>query len=161
MKLSTRFTRGVVTASPDAPLSQVAAMMKNRNVGAVVVEEQMRPVGIVTDRDLALALGANGYLTSTPVREIMTRHVLAVPDTTDIFTATKYMKERHVRRLPIVDKNDRLIGMVTLDDLLSCLGQELFNLAESINAEMDVNFARKTAQKESLACRSADADQMC
>jgi CBS domain-containing protein len=155
MNLSNLFTRGVVTVTPDAPLAIVAAKMQGNNVGAVIVEENKRPVGIVTDRDLALALGANGVSTQVPVREVMTRHVLAVPDDTEILAATKYMRERHVRRLPVVDKDDRLIGIVTLDDLLSFLGRELYNLAESIKTEFDGKLPVSDAAKKIGATKSA------
>lgn len=138
MKLSTAFTRGAVTAPPTASLGAVAAQMFRHNVGAVVIEEEMRPVGILTDRDLAEALGFNGHTTDTPVQKAMTRHVLAIPQDTDVFTATQYMRERHVRRLPVVDADDRVVGVVTLDDLLGVLGRELANLAEGIRTEVHV-----------------------
>jgi CBS domain-containing protein len=67
----------------------------------------------------------------------MTRHVLAIPEDMSIYTATRFMRERAVRRLPIVDKEDHLVGIVTLDDLLRFLGRELYNLAEGIQHEME------------------------
>ncbi len=68
----------------------------------------------------------------------MTRHVLAIPEDTGIYTASQFMRERQVRRLPVVDREDRLVGIVTLDDLLLFLGRELYNLAEGIKHEMEV-----------------------
>lgn len=150
MKLSNMFTRGVVTVTPEAPLAVVAAKMRGCNVGAVLVEENKRPVGIITDRDLALALGASGVPTQTPVREVMTRHVLAIPDSSDVFAATKLMRESHVRRLPVVDDDDRLIGMVTLDDLLFYLGREVHNLAESVRLELYDQQAAKPGVEANL-----------
>lgn len=138
MKLSSIFTRGVITAPPSATLGTVATLMFQHNVGAVVIEVDLRPVGILTDRDLAEALGFNRHTTDTPVQKAMTRHVLAISESTDLFTATQYMRERHVRRLPVVDANDRLVGIVTLDDLLGVLGREFANLAESIKDEVHV-----------------------
>lgn len=144
MKLSTLFTRGVVTAKPDAMLSEVAKLMRNHNVGAVVIHEKERPVGIITDRDLALALGASNIAPSVQVRDVMTHHVLAIPDDTDILTATRFMHQRQVRRLPLVDSNDHLVGMVTLDDLLDLLGREFSNLAESVTRELSGQRARNS-----------------
>ncbi len=138
MKLSSVFTRGAITATPTATLGAVAAQMFQHNVGAVVIEDHRRPVGILTDRDLAEALGFNGHTTQTPVGKVMTKHVLAVPEDTDVFAATQYMRERHVRRLPVVDADDRLVGIVTLDDLLGLLGREFANLAECIRDEVRV-----------------------
>jgi CBS domain-containing protein len=138
MKLNEIFTRSVVTAGPEETLAAVALRMQEHNVGTVVIVEERRPVGIVTDRDLALALGAQGISVQAPVQKVMTQHVLAIPEDTGIYTATKFMREREVRRLPIVDKEDRLVGIVTLADLLRFLGRELYNLAEGIKHEMEV-----------------------
>jgi CBS domain-containing protein len=138
MKLNDMFIRSVVTARPEETLAAVARRMQEHNVGTVVVVEDQRPVGILTDRDLALALGARGVSPQAAAQEVMTRHVLAVPEDTGIFTATKCVQARKVRRLPIVDRQDRLVGMVSLDDLLRCLARELYNLVEGIEPEMHV-----------------------
>jgi CBS domain-containing protein len=138
MKLCDLFTKDVVTAGPAETLASVARQMSERNVGAVVIVEDRRPVGLVTDRDLAIALGVRGMSPQTQVQQVMTPHVLAVPEDAGIFAATTYLRERGVRRLPIVDREDRLVGIVTLDDLLRCLARELYNLAESIKGEMQI-----------------------
>ncbi len=138
MKLNDIFTRGAVAVGPQETLTTVARLMQEHNVGTVVVVEDQRPVGIVTDRDLALALGAKGFSPQTHVEKTMSRHVLAIPEDTGIYAATQYMRECKVRRLPIVDKQDRVVGMVTLDDLLRFLGRELYNLGEGIKHEMEV-----------------------
>ncbi|HLN30140.1 MAG TPA: CBS domain-containing protein [Gemmataceae bacterium] len=138
MKLNEIFTRDVVTAGPEETLAAVAAKMAEHNVGTVVVVENRRPVGIITDRDLALALGAQGVSPQAQAQKVMTRHVLAIPEDMGIYSATKFMREREVRRLPIVDREDRLVGIVTLDDLLRFLGRELYNLAEGIKHEVEI-----------------------
>ena len=138
MKLNDIFTRNVITAAPQDTLASVAASMQEHNVGTVVIVEDRRPVGIIIDRDLALALGAWGLGLKAPVREVMTRHVLAVPEDTDVFTATRFIQDRKVRRLPIVDREDRLVGLVSPDDLLRWLARELSNLAEGIGPEVQV-----------------------
>jgi CBS domain-containing protein len=138
MKISEICSRGVVTARPEEALSAVARKMQQHNVGAVVVLQEARPVGIVTDRDLALALGARGASPQAAVETVMTRHVMAVPEDADLFTATRYVREGGVRRLPVVDREDRVIGIVSLDDVLRLLARELSNLAEGIKREMEV-----------------------
>jgi CBS domain-containing protein len=138
MKLNDIFTRNVIIAGPEETLAAVALRMHQHNVGTVVIVEKQRPVGIITDRDLALALGVRDARPQTAVRDVMTRHVLAIPEDTSIYAATRFMREREVRRLPIVDREDHLVGMVTLDDLLRFLGRELFNLAEGIKHETEV-----------------------
>jgi CBS domain-containing protein len=138
MKLNDLFTREMITAGPDEPLTSIARRMQEHNVGTLVIIENQRPVGIITDRDLALALGARGVSPGTPVREVMSRHVLAIPEDTDIFTATKHIRECGVRRLPIVDWDDRVVGLVSLDDLVRVLAGELSNLVEGIKHEVAV-----------------------
>lgn len=136
MKLNDIFTRSVVTAKLDDTLAAAALRMKAHNVGDLVVVEDNRPVGILTDRDLALALGANGIGLNDAVGRVMTRRVLAIPEDADVLAATRFIRECGVRRLPIVDKEDRLVGIVSLDDLFAYLCRELFNLAEGIHGEM-------------------------
>ncbi len=138
MKLNDLFTRNVVTAGPDEALAGIALRMQKHNVGTVVIVEAARPVGIITDRDLALALGARGLSPQAPVREVMARHVVAVPEDTGVYTATRFIQDRKVRRLPVVDREDRLVGLVSLDDLLRWLARELSNLAEGIGPEVQV-----------------------
>ncbi len=138
MKLNEIFTRSVVTAGPDESLAAVARRMQDHNVGTVVLVEEQRPIGIVTDRDLALALGAQGVSPQAPARKVMTQHVLAIPEDMGIHTATRFMRERGVRRLPIVDREDRVVGLVSLDDILRYLARELFNLGEGITHEVHV-----------------------
>src|SRR5262245_21725108 len=89
MKLNDVFTRTVVTAGPEDTLASVARKMLEHNVGAVVVLEYQRPVGILTDRDLALALGARGVSPQARAQEVMSRHVLAVPEDTEVYAATQ------------------------------------------------------------------------
>jgi CBS domain-containing protein len=138
MKLSELFTKGAVTAGPDETLAAVAQRMQQHNVGTVVIVENQRPIGIVTDRDLALALGARSIDRQARVQTVMARRVLAIPDDTGILAATKYIQECAVRRLPVVDREDRVVGIMSLDDLVGLLARELFNLAEGIKHEVEV-----------------------
>jgi len=138
MRLSEMFSKRVVTAERQELLASIARRMQEHNVGAVVIVENGRPVGIITDRDVALALGAQDLSPQTPVERVMSSNVRTISEESGVFTAAKYMRDLEVRRLPIVDERDRLVGIVTLDDLLHILGRELFNLAEGISREMAV-----------------------
>ena len=139
MKISHAYLKKVIAASPKTPLTDVARLMQEHHVGTVVIlDDQERPVGIVTDRDLALALGARAVSLQTPVAEVMSRSVLAIPETADVLAATKYFRECGVRRLPVVDGEDRVVGLVSLDDLLALLVSELTDLSEAIRSEMVV-----------------------
>lgn len=138
MRLKDLFKKPVITAGPQDSLTEIVRRMQEHNVGTVIITENQRPVGIVTDRDVALAVAARGVSPQVPVREVMTRHVLAIPEDMGIFTATRFIQERGVRRLPIVDGEDRVVGIVSVDDLLQCLSRELHNLAEGIELETKV-----------------------
>jgi CBS domain-containing protein len=128
----------VITTGPGETLASVARQMQEHHIGTVVIVENQRPVGIITDRDLALALGAQGVSPQVSVQKVMSHHVVAIPEDMGIYAATKFMRDCEVRRLPIVDREDRVVGIVTLDDLLRFLGRELYNLAEGIKHEMEV-----------------------
>jgi len=130
--------RKPVTAGPAEPLSAVARRMREHNVGAVVVVENEKPVGIITDRDLALALGAQGVALQEPVKSVMTVPVRTIPEGAGVFAATQCMRDVGVRRLAVVDNDGRLVAIVSLDDLLRLLGSELHNLAEGVKREAGV-----------------------
>jgi CBS domain-containing protein len=136
MKLGSLFTNEVVTAKPADSLATVAKLMEEHNVGTVVLAEGQRPVGIVTDRDLALALGVQGHSPQVPVQEVMTCPITTMGHHEGIFKATQHMQENAIRRLVVVDDVGRLVGLVSLDDLLLLLSRELNNLAASIRPEV-------------------------
>jgi signal-transduction protein with cAMP-binding, CBS, and nucleotidyltransferase domain len=128
----------LITAEAKESLHSVALRMQEHNVGTVVIVKEQRPVGIVTDRDLALALGADGVSRQEKVESLMSTPVRTIPDAAGIFDATQCMRDAGVRRLPIVDEAERLVGIISLDDLLRLLGRELYNLAEGIRHEVEV-----------------------
>ena len=126
------FATNLVTVGPEEPLSWVALQMREYDVGMVVVVENEKPVGIVTDRDLAMALGTRDISPRSPVKTTMTTPVRTIPDGAGIFAATQCMADGKIRRLPIVNEEGRLVGIVSLDDLMWLLGRELYNLADGI-----------------------------
>lgn len=132
MKLSELFRSDVVTTAPADTVERAARKMKDRNVGAVVVVEGQKVVGIVTDRDVALKLALGEAQAGTPVSEIMTRNVLTIWDDQGIFNATQYVKGHKVRRLPIIDRDEKLVGLLSTDDLFGILAREILNVAQSL-----------------------------
>ncbi len=116
----------VVTASPDTKVIEVAGMMNNSNVGCVVITENQCPVGIVTDRDLVTRVMATGRdPKKTAISEVMTRDPVVVEDGTGLFEAMQFIREEGVRRLPIVDSDGNLAGIITTDDIIRLIGQEM------------------------------------
>ncbi|MFW5991955.1 MAG: CBS domain-containing protein [Halanaerobiaceae bacterium] len=116
MKVKDIMTSNVTTVTPDSTVKDAAAVMKDLNVGAVPVVDQGKPVGIVTDRDIALRSIASGGDGNTPVNQVMSTDLVSgSPDMTDM-EAAQLMAEKQVRRLPIVEKNN-LVGILALGDL--------------------------------------------
>jgi CBS domain-containing protein len=131
MKLGEQFKKDVATVPPDASVRTAAFLMRDRGVGAVVVvDAKNKPVGIVTDRDVAFAVAVDEKDPDTPVREIMPGELITIGEKEGIFNATQYVFGYQIRRLPIVDSDGKLVGIVTMDDLLGLLARELGNLAE-------------------------------
>jgi CBS domain-containing protein len=137
MTLGELFGKKVVTAAPSDPISEVADSMARHHVGAVVVVKNQIPIGIVTDRDVALALGARGTSRSESVVSIMTSPVTTISHKEGILAATRLMRAEVTRRLPIVDDARRVIGLVSVDDLLVLLGVEIGNITEAVAPEVE------------------------
>jgi CBS domain-containing protein len=139
MNLGEQFRRNVATVEPEATLADAGKVMKERNVGDVVVVEYDEPVGILTDRDLAMALAVDGQSPQTPVSEVMSKPALTIREDQGVFNATQYMLGHQVRRLPVVDEDEKLVGIVTLDDMLRLLSRELSNVVKSIEPALEAH----------------------
>jgi CBS domain-containing protein len=126
-------TGTVVTAPRSATLADVATLMRDRNVGSVVICEDGRPQALITDRDVALAMGANGAERSAGVDSHATRPVVTGDEDMDIEEAAALMVQHRVRRLPIMGSGG-LTGIVTLDDLAVRVGDA--KLASQMTADV-------------------------
>jgi CBS domain-containing protein len=118
-------TRGVETVSPDTTIVDVAKRMRDLDVGSLPVTDGSRLLGIVTDRDLSVrATAAAKDPNSTHVREVMSPELAWVFDDEPADAAARVMRERQIRRLPVLDRSDRLVGVVALADLATDLGDD-------------------------------------
>lgn len=133
MKLGELFRTEVITAKPDDTTRSVVDAMKGHNVGAVVVVQGRKVVGIVTDRDVALAIGLEKATPASPVRDIMTENVVTIWDDQGIFNATQYLLGHKIRRLPIINRDNELVGMLTFDDLLTLFSKEIYNISVAVS----------------------------
>ncbi len=138
MMLSELFRSEVVTVEPQQSIRVAVEKMRDRNVGAVVVVDHDRVVGILTDRDVATKIVAGNASADSPVEAIMTKKVITIWDDQGIFNATQYLRGHKLRRLPIIDRKERLVGMLTADDLFAMLARELLNVAESLEPAIGV-----------------------
>ena len=126
-------TADVVSAPADASLAEVAGLMRDRSVGSVVITEHDRPVALITDRDVALALDALGAGRDEPAGPHATRPLVTGEAAMDVEEAAAMMVQHRVRRLPILDGGE-LAGIVTLDDLAVRTGDP--QLAQQMTADV-------------------------
>jgi CBS domain-containing protein len=141
-------TSVVAVVEPETPALLVAQLMRKHHIGALVVveaQEKSRPVGIVTDRDLVLELMAEGLDPAVfTAGDIMTVDlVLATPEM-DAMEAVQLMKNHRLRRLVIVDDAGRLMGIVTMEDILELLTRELADLTAGLAGARDREVTERT-----------------
>jgi CBS domain-containing protein len=114
-------TESVVTAAPQRTVREIAELMRERNVGSVVLVEDGKPVGFVTDRDLALSVIADGREFGDRAGDHASAPVIGAAPGMDVEEAAELMIRHGIRRLVVVD-GERVSGIVTLDDLVSRTG---------------------------------------
>ena len=115
MSLERICSKTVVTISPDANVLEAAKLMQSKHIGCLVVIDESRPIGILTDRDIALKVVASEKKPAeTAVKDIMTTNPTMVNVNYDLLDAVRLMHNRGVRRLPIVDEHRHLLGIITM-----------------------------------------------
>jgi CBS domain-containing protein len=117
MRVSEAMTREVRIATPGQSIRDVAKIMADIDAGVLPVGENDRLVGMITDRDIAIRAVAEGKGPDTPVRDIMSTEVKYVYDDEDLEHVAKNMGDIQVRRLPVVNRDKRLVGIVSLGDV--------------------------------------------
>jgi len=133
VQISEVMTRGAVSAPPETTLGEVAELMRDRNVGSVVIVDDERPVALITDRDVALVLGADGADRRDPAGEYATRPLVTGDARMELEEAAALMVQHRIRRLPITE-GEGLAGIVTLDDLAVRTGDP--TLAQQMTSEV-------------------------
>jgi CBS domain-containing protein len=124
----------VVTISPERTIAEACWLIKDKNIGCLVVESHGKICGILTDRDIVLKVtGEDKEPMTTMVEEVMTRDPVRISVNRSVRELVSLMHTRHVRRVPIVDGSDTVLGMVTMDDLIALFGDELSELGKAIS----------------------------
>jgi CBS domain-containing protein len=117
MQVHEAMTRDVRVATADETIEQAARLMVGLDAGALPVGENNRLVGMITDRDIAVRGVAEGHGPDTPVRELMTNDMVTAREDDDVDDVAARMSQAQVRRLPVIDDQERLCGIVSLGDL--------------------------------------------
>ena len=128
-------TTDVVTAERSTPIRTIVAQMAERNVGSVIIVEERAPIGILTDREIALALESIPDVAERQAGELLSENLVTGTTEMTVFDVLRRLSEQDIRRLPIVDDDGSLQGIVTLDDILVLLGAELNNATEIIEGQ--------------------------
>ncbi|SDZ48526.1 CBS domain-containing protein [Saccharopolyspora shandongensis] len=130
------FLSAPVSCRPEISLAEAASQMDSHGVGSlIVVDDANKVVGIVTDRDIVIRGIARELAPSSPVREVMTSDVASLSEDADLFDAAQRMASAECRRMPVVDTEGMLKGVVSLDDLMVIFSRQTGSLAQVIAAE--------------------------
>jgi CBS domain-containing protein len=120
MKVKDAMHKGVTWVAPDTTIAELAAKMRDEGIGSIPIGENDKLVGMVTDRDIAIKAFADGKdPASLTARELMSGPILYCRSDEDIEDAVRIMEDHQVRRLPVIDENKRMVGILSLGDIAS------------------------------------------
>jgi CBS domain-containing protein len=132
--------RDVVVAEPGTTVQEAAQLMRSHHVGDLVVVDSpangAKPVGIVTDRDIVIEVVAAGVaINDVTVGDIMSREIVSVTEDTKLMDAITLMRSHGVRRLPVIDYGGKLAGILTVDDVIELIVEQLGDLSRLTTVE--------------------------
>jgi CBS domain-containing protein len=142
--------REVDLADPTESVLEAARRMRERRVGTlVIVDDAGKPIGLLTDRDLALrVVAAGGDPRAMSVGEVMTAHPKTASESTPIESALSLMRSGSFRRLPVVNEDGKLVGIVSLDDVLGLLAEEFELIGRLLEREAPHRAAQVSSTRE-------------
>jgi len=135
MSIGKHFTCEVVTIDKNEALKAAAQLMFEKNTGSVIVVEDQKPVGVLTDRDLARCYLEGESIDDLSLDQVIDTDVLKVGSKEGIQDALEAMAEKGVRRAPVVDEQGKLVGIVTTDDMVKILAEEFNKLSEIVHQQ--------------------------
>lgn len=143
MKVSEVMTRDVKIADPERSIQDAAKLMDKNDCGSLPVGEGDRLVGMITDRDIVIRAIAAGLPASTPIREIMSDEIKYCFEDEEIEDVADNMADIQMRRLPVLNRDKRIVGIVSLGDLArsdeECAGEALAGIAQPGNGRTAVS----------------------
>lgn len=126
MKVKEAMHNGVEWAAPQTPIPEIARRMRDLDIGAIPVGENDRLIGMVTDRDIACRAVANGAdLGTLTARDVMSKGIFYCRDSEELEDAVRIMEQKQVRRLPVINDQKRMVGMLSLGDIADATPHEL------------------------------------
>ncbi len=137
MALREMATAEVVTAHTDTGIRDVLDQMDENDVGSVIITDDDEPVGIVTDRMIAMGLRDVESIDDVTTADMMTEDLVTISEDETHFEALETMSTEGIRRLPVVDADGMLRGIITLDDMLVVTASELSNAADVIEQQTE------------------------
>lgn len=121
--------RRLVSISPDSKVAEAAQLMANEDVGCVVVLENNKPRGLLTDRDVVVrCIAKNVDVDDCTVENVMTESLSTVKESDGIFDCIEKMQTAGVRRMPVVNEQGEAVGIISFGDILALLGKEFYQL---------------------------------
>ena len=127
----------VVTIAPDASIQEAARLMRTKKVGALIVTNSGKPIGILTDRDITVDVVAAGSdPAATTVSTVMHRKPRVLREDQGLFDAVKAFSSTGVRRLPVVNRGGVVKGIIALDDVLMLLGNEMAHVSTALSRSL-------------------------
>lgn len=128
-------TSNVETVRPDQTARDAAGFMLRADTGSIPVCEEGRVIGMITDRDIAVRGVAEGKSADCSVRELMSGNIICARESDDVQAVARQMSDAQVRRLPVLDADDKLVGMVSLGDLArETTGESAHQALEGVSA---------------------------
>ena len=127
MKVREAMHKGVEWVAPDTPLTELAKLMRSRDIGSVPIGDNDRLIGMVTDRDIVCkGLAQDGFdPRRTTARDVMTPGIHCCNEDDDLAKAVKHMERLNVRRLPVINRSKRMVGILSLGDISHSAPSEL------------------------------------
>jgi CBS domain-containing protein len=147
MKLFEAMNKNVITVKKEVTILDVMRLMREKEIGFIIIEEDNEAVGVITDRDIVLSLSREISLT-TPINKIMKKYVITASEETELEKATDIMGYMQIRRLVVVNNENKIVGILSTTDLLSNPLTE--NLALDTLIEISYNFPTKCEETDSL-----------
>ena len=147
MKLFEAMNKNVITVKKEVTILDIMRLMREKEIGFIIIEEDNEAVGVITDRDIVLSLSRELSVT-TPINKIMKKYVITASEETELEKATDIMGYMQIRRLVVVNNENKIVGILSTTDLLSNPLTE--NLALDTLIEISYNFPTKCEETEGL-----------